>query len=190
MNDTQAESISRLLSAVEAGEAGAFDRLVAAVYPDLKRIAHFQLASERPGHTLSTTAIVHEAFIRLADSDARYSGRRHFLRAAAKVMRHLLVDHARQRNAQKRGDGVRALTLSEGVLPGVNDGLAVLQLESALEGMTEIDPAFEALVECRFFAGLSIKETAEALDSSVRTVERQWQRARAYLLEAMGGGVE
>ncbi len=185
MNDALSESISDLLTAVERQEPGAFDQLVAAVYPELKRIAHFQLIGERPGHTLNTTAIVHEAFMRLASGRTQWSDQGHFLRAASKVMRHLLVDHARQRNAKKRGDGARALTLEESLHAGDDDNLAVLELENALEDIRKIDPMLEEIIECRFFAGLSVAETAEALGSSVRTIERQWHRARGYLLNAM-----
>src|SRR5690606_30958610 len=99
------EDIEALLAALRSREPGAMDRLVEAVYPALKRLAHFQLAGERQGHTLTTTAIVHEAYLRMATGDARWSDRKHFLRAAATVMRHLLVDHARQRDADKRGGG-------------------------------------------------------------------------------------
>jgi len=185
MNDASPDSISDLLAAVERDEPGAFDQLIAAIYPELKRIAHFQLLGERADHTLNTTAIVHEAFLRLAGGRAQWADHAHFLRAASKVMRHLLVDHARQRNAKKRGDGVRAMTLEDALLADGDDYLAVLQLESALEDIRNIDPVLEEIIECRFFAGLSVSETADALGSSVRTIERQWQRARGYLLSAM-----
>jgi len=184
------DNIGDLLAAVERGEPGAFDRLVAAVYPELKRLAHFQLARENPGHTLNTTAIVHEAFVRLAGGNGKWADRRHFLRATSKVMRHLLVDHARKRNTGKRGGGARALTLEENRVNGADDAMAVLALENAMKDMRELDPRLEEIVECRFFAGLSVSETAEALDTSVRSVERGWQRARGYLLSAMDPGDE
>jgi len=185
MNLSKQDTLIDLLAAVERGEPDAFNRLVEAVYPELKRLAHFQLAGERPDHTLNTTAIVHEAFVRLSSGDANWTDRRHFLRASAKVMRHLLVDHARKRNASKRGSGVKALTLDENRLSSSDDALAVIALENAITSMKEIDPRLEEIVECRFFAGLSVKETAEALNISVRTVERGSQRARGYLLSAL-----
>jgi len=188
MSDGAAEENSRipeLLAAVDRGEPGALDQLVAAVYPELKRLAHFQLASERPGHTLNTTAIVHEAFLRLASGDGKWSDRSHFLRAASTVMRHLLVDHARKKRAEKRGAGQMPLTLEDDRYATEDDSLAVLALDNALRDIAEIDPRLEQIIECRYFAGLSVNDTAEALGMAVRTVERDWQRAKAYLLQAM-----
>lgn len=181
----QDETISDLLSAVDRGEPGALDALVAAVYPDLKRLAHFQLAGERPGHTLNTTEIVHEAFVRLASGRGSWRDRGHFLRAAATVMRHLLVDHARRKRAEKRGDGLAPVTLEEDRHAGDDYSLAVLALDDALRDIAKIDPRLEQIIECRYFAGLSVSDTAEALGMAVRTVERDWQRAKAYLLKAM-----
>jgi RNA polymerase sigma factor (TIGR02999 family) len=188
MSDDEAEensNISVLLAAVDRGEPGALDELVAAVYPELKRLAHFQLAGERPGHTLNTTAIVHEAFVRLASGDGRWNDRGHFLRAASTVMRHLLVDHARKKRAEKRGAGQAPLTLEDDRYATEDDSLAVLALDNALRDIAEIDPRLEQIIECRYFAGLSVNDTAEALGMAVRTVERDWQRAKAYLLQAM-----
>jgi len=190
MNDSPQDNLVDLLAAVERGEEDAFDRLVAAVYPELKKLAHFQLANERSGHTLNTTAIVHEAYVRLSGSEGSWSDRRHFLRASSKVMRHLLVDHARKRNSDKRGGGAKVLTLQENRLINADDSLAVLALEDAIKAIREIDPRLEEIVECRFFTGLSVSETAEALGTSTRTVERGWRRARAYLLSALDIGDE
>ena len=190
MNDSPQDNLVDLLAAVERGEVDAFDRLVAAVYPELKKLAHFQLANERSGHTLNTTAIVHEAYVRLSVSEGSWTDRRHFLRASSKVMRHLLVDHARKRNSNKRGGGAKVLTLEEDRLINADDSLAVLALEDAIKEIREIDPRLEEIVECRFFTGLSVSETAEALGTSTRTVERGWQRARAYLLSALDIGDE
>ena len=179
------KNFSELLSAINRGEEGSLERLVEAVYPDLKRLAHFQLAHERPGHTLNTTAIVHEAFVRLAAGDGKWNDRSHFLRAAAIVMRRLLVDHARKKRAEKRGAGKAALTLDDDRYATDDDSLAVLALDNALRDIAEIDPRLEQIIECRYFAGLSVNDTAEALGMAVRTVERDWQRAKAYLLKAM-----
>jgi RNA polymerase sigma factor (TIGR02999 family) len=190
MIDSPQDNLVDLLAAVESGEPDAFDHLIAAVYPELKKLAHFHLVDERPGHTLNTTAIVHEAYVRLSGSQGNWVDRRHFLRASSKVMRHLLVDHARKRNADKRGGGAKVLTLEENRLISADDSLAVLALEDAIKEMREIDPRLEEIVECRFFTGLSVSETAEALGISTRTVERGWQRARAYLLSALDIGDE
>jgi len=190
VNEMSPDNIGKLLAAVEREESGAFDRLVAAVYPELKRLAHFQLARENPGHTLNTTAIVHEAFVRLAGGNGKWSDQQHFLRATSKVMRHLLVDHARKRNAEKRGGGVKALTLEEHRVESADDSMAVLSLENAMRDMRELDPRLEEIIECRFFAGLSVTDTAQALGMSVRSVERGWQRARGYLASAMNSAIE
>jgi RNA polymerase sigma factor (TIGR02999 family) len=177
--------ISELLAGVDRGNASALEELVCAVYPELKRLAHFQLAGERPGHTLNTTAIVHEAYARLASSNAKWTDRGHFLRAAATVMRHLLVDHARKRNAEKRGSGKVAVTLADDQYTSDDDSMAVLALDNAIRDIAAIDPRLEQIIECRYFAGLSVSDTAEALGMAVRTVERDWQRAKGYLLTAM-----
>lgn len=180
--------IEQLLRDVAEKKTGALDRLVEAIYPDLKRLARYRIAGERDGHTLNTTAVVHEAFIRLAASDKDYVDRRHYLRAASTVMRHLLIDHARRRNTDKRGGGVAAITLQDDRARNEDETVAVLALDRALKTMAEVDPTLEAVVECRHFAGLSVKETAEALDMSVRSVERALQRARAYVTTAMDVG--
>lgn len=178
--------IHELLARVDRHEPDAFAELVAVVYPELKRLAHFQLAREQPGHTLNTTAIVHEAYVRMASGVGRWEDRKHFLRAASAVMRHLLVDHARKKRADKRGSGNSPLELEESRIGVNDDSLAVLALDSALKDIAEIDPRLEQIIECRYFAGLSVDDTADALGMSVRTVERDLQRARAYLVEAMG----
>ena len=183
--DNNDRNVADLLAAVDAGDKQALEELVILVYPDLKKLAHFQLAGERPNHTLNTTAIVHEAYVRLAGGQSVWTDRAHFLRAASKVMRHLLVDHARKRNAEKRGGGVDALELDEQRVESSDDSVAVLALDVALKDMAATDPRLESIVECRYFAGLTVAETAEALDMAVRTVERDWQRARAYLLNTM-----
>ena len=127
----------------------------------------------------------HEAFVRLAGSSGSYTDRAHFLRAAATVMRHLLVDYARKRNASKRGAGVAPLTLQEDRFEKEDDTLAVLALDDAIKGIARVDPQLEQIIECRFFAGLTVQETADALGMSVRSVERGWQKARAYLATTM-----
>lgn len=185
VEDQKGRRVRVLLDAIECGEEGALEELVSVIYPDLKKLARFQLARERQGHTLNTTAIVHEAFIRLAGGDGSYTDRNHFLRAAATVMRHLLVDHARKRNAEKRGSGLAPMTLQEEYYVREDDALAVLALESAIKEVSSIDPVLEQIIECRFFAGLTVRETADVLGISVRSVERGWQKARAYVSTTM-----
>ena len=177
--------VAELLARIDAGDENALDALVTLVYPDLKALARYQLAGERPNHTLNTTAIVHEAFVRLAGGKRAWTDRAHFLRAASKVMRHLLVDHARKRNAGKRGGGVAPLELDEQRYESADDSVAVLVLDSALMDMAKIHRRLESVVECRFCAGLTVDETAEALGMAVRTVERDWLRGREHLLEAI-----
>jgi len=183
--DEKNQDVAGLLAAIESGDTGALDDLVSLVYPELKKLARFQLSGERPEHTLNTTAIVHEAFLRLSAGNSKWKDQGHFLRAASKVMRHLLVDHARRRNAEKRGGGVAPLELDEMRYEGADDSVAVLALDAAIKSMALIDPRLEQIVECRYFAGLTVAETAEALNMAVRTVERDWQKARGYLLRAM-----
>lgn len=182
------KNIEEILAAIDRGDEDALPTLIEIIYPELKRLAHFQLANERPDHTLNTTAIVHEAYMRLAATNDGWKDRKHFLRAAATVMRHLLVDHARKKKAIKRGDGKPALELDEQRVTSADDTVAVLALDDAMKDISAIDPRLEQIIECRFFAGLTVAETAEALDMAVRTVERDWQRARGYLMRAMEPG--
>ena len=174
-----------LLQAVDRNEPGALDVLVDAIYPELKRLAQFQLSRERPGHTLNTTEIVHEAYLRLASGNQAWTGKNHFMRAAARVMRHLLVDHARRKKAEKREGAAAAVTLQEDHSLDANLSLAVLDLDAAINDVAAIDARLESVIECRYFAGLSVSETADALGMSTRSVERDWQRARGYILTAM-----
>ena len=176
----------RLLSEAESGDREAFNRFVEVVYPELKRLAHFQLAKERKNHTLSTTAIVHEAYERLSSQDGPWTDKAHFMRTAARIMRHLLVDYARRRSADKRGAGEAPVTLQDDLVGSPSDQMAVLLLEDALNEIAEIDPRMERVVECRMFAGLTVAETADALEMTVRTVERDWRRARGYINRALG----
>ena len=179
------KKVDELLAAVDRGDDNAMAELIEVIYPELKRLAHFQLLNERPDHTLNTTAIVHEAYLRMAAGNDGWKDRKHFLRAAATVMRHLLVDHARKRNSAKRGDGTPPLLLNESRLVTDDDSVAVLALDNAIKDIAAISPRLEQIIECRYFAGLSVADTAEALGMAVRTVERDWQRARAYLVTAM-----
>ena len=178
--------VEALLAAVQRSEPQAMERLITAVYPELRRLAHAQLSRERPGHQLNTTAIVHEAYLKLAvGGSAHWNDRQHFMRAAGAVMRHLLVDYARQRDSHKRGGGLAAVTLGDGDSATEDDSLAVVALDDAMRKLAEIDPRLEQIMECRYFAGLSVAETAEVLGMSERSVEREWRRAKGYLLQAL-----
>ncbi|MGD8495174.1 MAG: sigma-70 family RNA polymerase sigma factor [Gemmatimonadales bacterium] len=186
-----AREITRLLDAHAAGDREALDRLIPLVYDDLRRIAHNRLRSERASHTLDTTAVVHEAYLRLVDvSDPSWNGRAHFFAVSSKLIRNLLIDYARRRKADKRGGGAIKIPLS-GELDAVGDeprSVDLLALDEALTALALRDPRLEQVVECRFFGGLSVRETAGVLDVSVRTVERDWTRAKAYLYRALSAG--
>jgi RNA polymerase sigma factor (TIGR02999 family) len=159
------------------------DDLLPLVYGELKRIAARQLRHERAGHTLCTTALVHEAWLELSNLDRiKWQNRNHYLALAAQAMRRVLIDHAVARKALKRGGGERVETLSGDPLLLV-DGRAeeLLDLDHALQRLGALDPRQVRIVECRFFGGMSIEETAEALDLSPATVKREWAAARAWL---------
>jgi RNA polymerase sigma factor (TIGR02999 family) len=178
--------ITRLLAALDGGDGGAFDQLIPLVYDELHAIAHHRMRLEAGGHTLNTTAVVHEAYVRLVDQEpGAWRDRVHFFAVASRVMRHILIDHARARRAEKRGGGVVPVGLEEA--DGAQEGgvLDVLELDDALRQLAEHDPRLEQVVECRFFGGMSMEETAEAMGVSVRTATRDWRRARAYLYDAL-----
>lgn len=172
-----------LLEAADSSDAPSLDNLIPFIYDELLAMAHRQLGREAPGHTLQTTALVHEAYARLVD-DTRLlrRGRPYFFAAAARAMRRVLVDHARRRQAQKRRAGHRPETLDE-EMAGEVDAFSeeLLDLEDALDRLAELEPRQVRVVECRFFVGLSVEETAEALDVSPRTVKYDWAMARAWL---------
>jgi RNA polymerase sigma-70 factor (ECF subfamily) len=170
------------LHAHRSGDRTAFDRLVETVYADLHRIARAQLGRQGRHRTLSATAVVHEAYLTLADaSDIPWQNRGHFFAVAARVMRRLVIDYARARGAQKRGGDVHAVRLEADVAAVGSDIEACLALDEALEAMGQFNERLLRIAECRLFAGLSEDETAEALGVSLRTVQREWPRARAWL---------
>lgn len=182
--DTE-DSYEKLSIALDRKDQRALDQLVEEIYPELKQLARYQLIGERAGHTLSTTAIVNEAFVRMRDSNPNWNDRAHFYRVAARVMRHLLVDHARKRRSGKRGGGVDDLNIDDHAVATADDTVAVLAVDAAVKKVADIDPRMEQVIECRFFAGLSVKETSDTLGVPVRTIERDWQRARAYIRRAV-----
>lgn len=193
MPDQTEQEISEALAALSRGAPEAMDRLMPLVYRELKRIAHRQLAAESSGHTLSTTAVVHEAYLRLAEqSTIQWQDEGQFFALAARAMRRVLIDYARQHQAARRGGpGRRAIALElleHGDSPAISipqRAESLLALDEALENLRRMDERLAQVVECRFFAGLTEAETARALHASQRTVSRDWQMARAWLHEAL-----
>ncbi len=185
--------ITRLLVAAREGDGSAMERLVALVYDELRAMARRQLRRRRPGQTISTTALVHEAYLRLVDQDdARFQNRSHFLAVAALAMRHVLVDAARRHAAKKRGGEQARITFDElrsgGMASSVEErAVEILAIDRALASLETVDERLSRLVELRFFGGLTEEETAEALGTSERTVRRDWRKARAFLFQALGG---
>lgn len=174
--------VTRLLRAFSKGESGALDELIPIVYGTLRRVARRQLRRERRDHTLSSTALVHEAYLELAGcEDLRFSDRTHFFAAAAQTMRHILIDYAVRRNAQKRGGDRDRVPVEEVALASEDHVEDLVSLDQALQRLEEVDERLVRIVECRFFAGLTIAETARALQISDATVSRDWMRARAWL---------
>ena len=180
--------VTRLLMDFAAGDRSAFDRLVPLVYEDLRGIAHRRLAGERADHTLDTHALVHEAWIRMVDhTTVDWQSRAHFFALSAGVIRRVLVDHARARARVKRGGEAIRVPLRDDLDGAVEeDPVDLLALDEALEALGEKDPRLRRVVECRFFGGMTAEDTAEALGVSLRTVERDWTRAKAYLYRALG----
>jgi RNA polymerase sigma factor (TIGR02999 family) len=173
--------ITDLLLQMREGDTGALDRLFSLVYEELRRIAHRQLQVERPGHTLGTTGLVHETYIRLIDQTrVEWRDRGHFFGAAAWAMRRILVDYARRNRAARRGGGVPRLPLDDDV-PAAERGELVLALDEALERLAALDRRLSQVVECRYFGGLTEEETAEVLGVTRRTVQRDWVKARGWL---------
>jgi RNA polymerase sigma factor (TIGR02999 family) len=175
--------LTELLRRVSDGDAVACDAIFPAVYEQLRSLAHHQLWRENEGHTLGTTALVHEAYLRLVDQrDSRFRDRAHFFAIAATAMRRILVDHARRHGALKRGAGARRITLeSVDLLAPDQRADLLVALDEALVRLHDLDARQAQVVECRFFGGLTEDETAEALHVSARTVKRDWAKARSWL---------
>ena len=187
------EAITEALGALRNGAPDAMDRLAPLVYERLRRIAHRQLRAEPVGHTLSTTALVHEAYLRLVDQTrAEWQDRGHFFAVASGAMRRILVDYARRYRAARRGGGddgapVRPISLDDTDIPVDERADALVALDEALERLGRLDERQARVVECRFFGGLSEAETAAALGISQRTVAREWVTARGWLYQELQG---
>lgn len=189
MTDDTPTEITTLLLAHAAGDAAALDRLLPRVYDELRRMARARLRRERPDHTLAPTDLVHEAYLKLIPSTGiDWQNRAHFFAIASRAMRNVLVDHAVRRSAAKRGGGQQALALDEssGATETPLDDL--IALGDALARLEQLDPRQARVVECRFFGGLSLDETAEALAISPATVSRDWSFARAWLHRELAAG--
>jgi RNA polymerase sigma factor (TIGR02999 family) len=180
------QTITDYLLEFRGGNREAMDRLAPAVYEQLRAIAHNALRREHPDHTLGTTELVHEAWFKLVDQTrVEWRDRAHFYRVAAGAMRRILVDYARRHGAVKRGGRLRAVALETGQVPAEERAQALVAVDEALERLAAHDAALARVVECRFFAGLSEEETAEATGASLRTVQRQWRRAKAWLYQEL-----
>ena len=174
--------VTRLLARAAEGGQPVVDQLFTIIYDEIHRIAQHQLRSERANHTLSPTDIVHEAYLRLAGPERiPWQSRAHFLAVAASAIRRLLIDHARRRSAYKRGGDREAVSLSDAMLAVPHDDHSLLDLDAALRRLDAIEPRQARVVECRFFAGMSIDETADALGVARATAARDWAFARAWL---------
>lgn len=178
--------ITGMLQNLSRGDPTAFDRLFPLVYAELRRVAHGQLSRERPDHTLDSVALVNEAYLRLVDSPVECQNRAHFFAIAARAMRSILIDHARGRLAKKRGSGATAMPLEEATAV-LSDERAeyLVALDDALSRLEAVNREACQTVECRYFAGLSLEEAAEALNLSVATVRRRWSFAKAWLRRAL-----
>lgn len=174
--------VTQLLIAWSNGEAGALEQLTPLVYAELRRLAHRYMHRERAGHTLQTTALVHEAYIRMIDQNhANWQNRAQFFGVAANMMRRILVDHARGHQADKRGGGIAKLSLDEAIEIADQKEVDLIALDDALNNLAELDEQQSRVVELRFFAGLTVEETAEVMKLSPATIKREWSMAKAWL---------
>jgi RNA polymerase sigma factor (TIGR02999 family) len=190
MSQAARHEITALLEAWGGGDKSALDRLMPLVYDELRRLAHRYMSHERPGHTLQTTALVNEAYMRLVNwKDGRWENRAHFFAASAQMMRRILVDFARNRQYLKRGAGAIQVSLGEAAAFTECPSADLVALDEALTRLTEMDPRKGQVVEMRFFGGLSVKEVAEVLKVSDETVMRDWRLAKVWLLRELVGDI-
>jgi RNA polymerase sigma factor (TIGR02999 family) len=183
------QDVTHLLIQWSRGDSAALDALLPLVYDELRRLAQGYLSREKPGHTLSSTALVHEAYLRLVkQKDVTWQNRAHFFAVAARMMRRILVDHARRHKYAKRGGGAMTLSLDESIAPAAPEReMDLVALDDALEALAKLDERQSRMVELRFFGGLSIEETSEVLGVSAPTVKREWASARAWLYREITG---
>jgi len=182
--------VTALLAEWSRGNRTALDRLLPLVYAELRRVAARQLRNERPDHTLQPTALVHEVYIRLVGQrQVDWQNRAHFFGVAAQVMRRILVDNARRRGANKRGDGLRCVSIDEAKDVAAANGIPVLALDQALDSLEKVDSDLARIVELRAFGGLTIEQAAHVLSVSPSTAKREWRTAKAWLNRELGAGV-
>ncbi|HKS08720.1 MAG TPA: sigma-70 family RNA polymerase sigma factor [Pyrinomonadaceae bacterium] len=181
MKTLTADNLTGLLVEWRDGDQAALDRLLPLVYDQLRRIAHRYVQRERDGHTLQTSALVNEAYLRLADQKVVWQNRAHFFAVTARVMRHILIDHARRRRYAKHGGDARQVPIDEAAAMSLERAAELIALEEALDELAQLDQRKSRVVELRYFGGLSLEETAEALDISLMTVRRDWRAAKAWL---------
>ena len=189
MTKPSPHEVSQLLQAWSDGNEEALDKVIPLVYEELHRLARHYMSGERPGHTLQTTELVNEAYVRLVDwKNVRWQNRAHFFGVAAQMMRRILVDFARSRHYAKRGGEAQRVSLAEAAVVSAERCEDCIALDEALESLAAIDTRKGRIVELRFFGGLSVEETAEVLKISCRTVMREWSLAQAWLHRELVGG--
>ncbi len=180
--------VTQLISAHRNGDGLAGDRLFALVYDELHEMARRQLKFRSPGETLNTTGLVHEAYLKLFDRDeSGWNDRVHFFSVTARAMRQILVDYARRVKADKRGGGAQHTEINASIISDTKGSVDILEMDEALKQLAELNPRLATIVECRFFGGMSIEETAALLDVSSRTIDRDWLKAKAFLYIALQG---
>jgi RNA polymerase sigma factor (TIGR02999 family) len=186
---TRMTDVTRILDQLNRGDQSAAEHLLPLVYDELRKLAGAKMADERPGQTLDATSLVHEAYIRLVDVDQaqHWNSRGHFFAAAAEAMRRILVDNARRRRSKKRGGDCVRLDLDKVAVAALEDDKDVLDIDAALEGLSNADPVAAQLVKLRYFVGLTIPQAAEVLAISPRNADFLWAYARAWLLRSLGG---
>jgi RNA polymerase sigma-70 factor, ECF subfamily len=181
-----AHDVTQLLVAWCEGDQAAFERLVPLVYAELRRVAHRRMRDERPDHILQTTALINEAYLRLVDINrVRWQNRAQFYAVSAQMMRRILVDAARARDARKRGGEISHVVFDEALMPMPQRDADLMALDAALDALAKVDPRKSRVVELRYFGGLSVDETAEVLGVSVETVARDWRLAKLWLLREL-----
>jgi len=185
MSDASSE-ITQLLHSWQAGDEKALESLIPLVYDELRRRARYYMAREKEGHTLQTTALINEVYLRLVRVDLEWQDRAHFYAVCAQIMRRILTDFARSRGYQKRGGANRAITLEEGMVISPEPAIDLVALDRALTRLGEFDGRKSKVVELRFFGGMTVQETAEVLKISPETVMRDWGMARAWLMRELG----
>jgi len=182
MTEQSQPELTQLLIDWSNGDKSALDKLTPLIYDELRRLAHHYMSRERDGHTLQTTALVNEAYLRLVNrKDVHWQNRAHFFAIAAQLMRSILVDHARSHSYAKRGGGVKKVSLDDAVVVSEERAGEVVALDDCLKRLAEMDPQQSRIVELRFFGGLTIEETAEVLKLSPATIKREWSTAKAWL---------